>query len=224
MWKQLFILTVFIHNIVQALVISDIYVDDPKKAINDRWESIHFIVHENQEWRRTMESDRVRKRFVESMMSIPRTVIVTPPTAVKIIDETPYCWAILAYDSNNDHNLKGQHWKLKPSYPYLYSILAINKLGNALSDVFYERCGVGLLDLGYPSNYATFGKIVESTPTVIMRFADHHHEMFNYADLHHERHHIAVQGLGKWGTIAPPNLLGNIIISTTKIPCIWRQV
>ena len=93
---------------ILCLNIDDIYVDDPKKAVNAKWESIHFIVDANQAWRKTMESDKVRKKFVEKMINIPKTIIVTPPTAVKIIDETPYCWAILAYNSNKDHNLKGK--------------------------------------------------------------------------------------------------------------------
>ena len=97
---------------------------------------------------------------------------------------------------------------MKPRKFTTFFRLAITKLGQAISDMFYERCGVGLLDIGYPSNKATFGKIVDSTPTVIMRFAEHHHEMFSYDDLHHERHHISVQPISKWGTAAPTNLLG----------------
>jgi hypothetical protein len=47
----------FIISII-CLSVEEVYVDDPKKEIDSRWESIHFIVHENQDWRRTMESDR----------------------------------------------------------------------------------------------------------------------------------------------------------------------
>merc|ERR1711973_35318 len=96
----------FLYHLFECISINSVYVSDPKKAINENWESIHFIVHDNQNWRETMESDRVRLRFVESMLSIPNSVIVTPPSAVRIIDETPYCWHILAYNSDTDHNLK----------------------------------------------------------------------------------------------------------------------
>merc|ERR1711973_1034605 len=96
----------FLYHLFECISINSVYVSDPKKAINENWESIHFIVHANENWRETMESDRVRLRFVESMLSIPNSVIVTPPSAVRIIDETPYCWHILAYNSDTDHNLK----------------------------------------------------------------------------------------------------------------------
>ena len=32
----------------ESITIAGVYVDDPKKAIHENWESIHFIVHQNQ--------------------------------------------------------------------------------------------------------------------------------------------------------------------------------
>jgi len=164
--------------------IEDIYVVDPKKSLNAGWESIHFIVAANTHWREAMEEDLVQKRFVEAMIDIPGVVTMTPVSTIKIIDETPYCWTILAYNSAKDRNAK-----------------KVIKYANALQKVFYERCGVATLDLSYPSNSATFGKIVSATPSVIVRFPDHPHKMFTVTDMHEERHHIGVQSVSSWGTV-----------------------
>ena len=53
-----------------------------------------------------MEEDLAQKRFVEAMIDIPGVVTMTPVSAIKIIDETPYCWTILAYNSAKDRNAK----------------------------------------------------------------------------------------------------------------------
>ena len=82
------------------------------------------------------------------------------------------------------------------------------KYANALQKVFYERCGVATLDLSYPSNSATFGKIVSATPSVIIRFPDHPHKMFTVTDMHEERHHIGVQSVSSRGTVISHKFLG----------------
>ena len=45
---------------------------------------------------------------------------------------------------------------------------AIHKFAKSLARTFYERCGVGFLDMSYPSNRATFGKWIPSTPSVMI--------------------------------------------------------
>ena len=80
-----------------------------------------------------------------------------------------------------------------------------------MTETFYERCGVGLLDLGYPSNRATFGKLVHSTPSLLMRLPGMHHKMFKSEDLNHEKHHISIQTVADWGVVAPSGLFRKII-------------
>jgi len=43
--------------------------------------------------------------FIDSMININNSVPVTPSTALMHIDDSPYCWVILAYHSELDHHL-----------------------------------------------------------------------------------------------------------------------
>jgi hypothetical protein len=72
------------------------------------------------------------------MLKIPKTVMVTPPTAVKIIDETPYCWTILTYNSNQDLNLKGY----LNSHPLLYIFIPETFLTKKLELLKFIYCSI----------------------------------------------------------------------------------
>jgi len=86
--------------------IDQIYVDDPKKAFNPDWESIAQVVHENQEWKRDMKHVSSRKKFVEEMINIKTVIPITPVEAIHILDNSPHCWILMAYNSYEDDNLK----------------------------------------------------------------------------------------------------------------------
>merc|ERR1719447_1170937 len=86
--------------------IDEIYVDDPKKAFNSDWESIAQVVHENQEWKREMRHVSSRKKFVEEMINLKTVIPITPVEAIHILDNSPHCWILMAYNSYEDDNLK----------------------------------------------------------------------------------------------------------------------
>ena len=76
--------------------------------------------------------------------------------------------------------------------------------------MYYERCGVGVLDLGYPSNHFTFGEVVEDTPMIIFRKPYAMHQMFHIEHLHNDKVHFQVDKLHKWGHVFPADDLGRI--------------
>ena len=41
------------------------------------------------------------------MINLDSTIPLTPPTAIEILDETPYCWVILTYNSDTEEMYKG---------------------------------------------------------------------------------------------------------------------
>jgi len=174
--------------------IDEIYVDDPKKAFNSKWESIAQVVHENQEWKREMRHVSSRKKFVEEMINIKTVIPITPVEAIHILDNSPHCWILMAYNSYEDDNLK-----------------RIKDLTEALVELYYERCGVGVLDLGYPSNHFTFGEVVEDTPMIIFRKPYAMHQMFHIEHLHNDKVHFQVDKLHKWGHVFPADDLDNRI-------------
>ena len=75
-------------------------------------------------------------------------------------------------------------------------------------ELYYERCGVGVLDLGYPSNHFTFGEVVEDTPMIIFRKPYAIHQMFHIEHLHNDKVHFQVDQLHKWGYVFPADDLG----------------
>jgi hypothetical protein len=72
---------------------------------------------------------------------------------------TNYIWIMVVYDSSNILERK-----------------AAMALAKAASNYFYERCVVGKLDLSYPSNRQTFGEIVTSTPSLLIKFPQTDHK------------------------------------------------
>ena len=48
-------------------------------------------------------------------------------------------------------------------------IKATKSLINTFAQAFYERCGVGLLDMDYPINKKLFGDLVSDSPSIIYK-------------------------------------------------------
>ena len=44
--------------------------------------------------------------------------------------------------------------------------------------LLFERCGVAMLDMGYPSNQDTFGSVVDETPMILFRKPNVERKMF----------------------------------------------
>ncbi len=48
-------------------------------------------------------------------------------------------------------------------------IKATKSLINTIAQAFYERCGVGLLDMDYPVNKQLFGDLISDSPSIIYK-------------------------------------------------------
>ena len=48
-------------------------------------------------------------------------------------------------------------------------IKATKSLISTMAQAFYERCGVGLLDMDYPVNKNFFGDLVSNSPAIIFK-------------------------------------------------------
>lgn len=83
-------------------------------------------------------------------------------------------------------------------------------MGTGISEYFYERCGVSMLDLAYPSNYDTFGGLV-NTPGVILKHPNTVHKMFHHDNIHNDIPHFVVENIDDWGTVTDFDEIGNRI-------------
>ena len=82
---------------------------------------------------------------------------------------------MLAYHSGDDDNLPG-----------------IKGVGRALTQLFFERCGVAFLDMAYPSNHYTFRPVIDQTPMILFRKPNAQHQMFHADHLHPDKTHFQV--------------------------------
>ena len=100
-----------------------------KKAISkvdsgDNSEVKNEIEKINRKWVNEVKSDFQRRKFVNYMVNIPKTFVITPNT-ISTVDDDDFCWIIFAYDS--------REWKYQR---------IIKSLLRATNEQFYERCGV----------------------------------------------------------------------------------
>jgi len=61
------------------------------------------------------------------------------------------------------------------------------ELATELSKYFFKRVGVAVLDLGYPSNFATFGDLFDESPALLLKHPNRVHKMFHHDDIHRRR-------------------------------------
>ena len=82
------------------------YPTDPRKFIFDF--ETQDVIDENVKWfDKVLENKNVEK-FIEDLFAIKGTMMITPVNAFSIVDNNPYCWVFLAYDSDNTKSLKGR--------------------------------------------------------------------------------------------------------------------
>ena len=72
------------------------------------------------------------------------------------------------------------------------------------SNYFYERCLVGLIDLAYPSNAATFlnaelSERLSHTPSFLLKFPQTDHQVVINQNRSHP--HVELGPIAKWPTI-----------------------
>jgi hypothetical protein len=70
-----------------------------------------------------------------------------------------------------------------------------------MSEYFYERCGVAILDLGYPSNFETFSPLISNLPGIIFKKPNTIHKMFHHDDIHGDMDNFKLHDLAEWGTV-----------------------
>jgi len=137
--------------LAQKLKYTDVFVADPKFVLEaERPEGSKenkVLLEANKEW----INDRRGKDVTKRMINIPNTMPITPHGVYKYVDDSPYCWVMFAYDSDED---------------ILSDIL---DLAENIAEYFYERCAVGMLDLAYPSNKFTFGYLIEDMPMLLVK-------------------------------------------------------
>jgi len=107
------------------------------------------LVEKNQLWKSKIKASN-RKGFVNGLINTPATLAINSDT-LEIVDHSEFCWVIVAYRSE--------------SAP----IKATKSLINTFAQAFYERCGVGLLDMDYPINTKLFGDLVSDSPSIIYK-------------------------------------------------------
>ena len=72
---------------------------------------------------------------------------------------------------------------------------------------YFLQPSVRMLDLGYPSNFDTFGELV-STPGIIFKNPNTIHKMFHHEDIHNDIPHFKVTNLEQWGAVMHYDQIG----------------
>ena len=91
-------------------------------------------------------------------------------------------------------------------------LLELAELANGLAEYYYERCGVGILDLAYPSNKATFStEVYKQSPCLVVRYPDKARLMFDVTqNLASPTLGLPMNDIYSWGKIIGANELGII--------------
>jgi len=163
----------------------NIYSIDPKKEVYHLYKSDEVVIYKNAEWLDRLKHNPKQNDFVVKMINIPDTVPLTPDNTMKFVDNSPFCWAILVYNSNHDELFE-----------------ETVELGNAIAAHFHSRVAVAMLDLGYPSNFATFGDLFSNdVPAILIKRPETIHAMFHSDDIDTEMIHLKLDDLSQWGEI-----------------------
>ena len=85
--------------------------------------------------------------------------------------------------------------------------LELPKFAEGLSKYYYDRCNVGVLDLGYPSNMATFGHLFDDLPALLIRRSNNEN-MIKKVDENTEN--LVFNDLESFGYVLGYTKLGNM--------------
>lgn len=175
--------------------IGKVYPDDPIKEI--RRDDLLIIQEDeiapdevdiskaNRKWKKSVRHNKDLSHKVEFLISrIPFSLAINPETLIEIHSEL-YCFVLLAYNSTKD------------------DFDELRFLGTALSAFFHERCGVGMLDIAYPSNNFTFSDVVESTPSFIVKRPHRKDKMLRLFHNHLDPNHLHLMPIEDWGVWIP---------------------
>jgi len=95
----------------------------------------------NRQWVLDVKSNIHRHEFVNYMVNVPKTFVLTPDT-IGEIDRDDFCWVMFAYNSRD--------WRHQRQ---------VKSLLRGANEQFYERCGVATVDLSFPGNELMLGRV-----------------------------------------------------------------
>jgi len=167
--------------------INDLYPNDPRDLLGiTDYDQDQATLQANSEWLETVYDNSKMSFFIDNMLNINNTVVINPASALSHVDDTPYCWVIFAYHSTLDHALYKE----------------LLEFGKGISEYYYERCGVGLLDLAYPSNRASFSKdVFKQSPCILLRYPEKTRLMFKFDQIVHPSIGFPMHAVEEWGKI-----------------------
>jgi len=103
-----------------------------------------IIVKKNRNWLSKLRKNPEQLKVVEWMTLSLKSLPITPNTISKL-DDDDFCWILFFYDSNNHKDETG-----------------LKSLFRTTNEMFYERCGVGTVDISFPSNHLMFSKTIKN--------------------------------------------------------------
>ena len=65
------------------------------------------VLMKNGKWIDALDHNLMQAEFVSKMINVPNVIPITPDTAFAILDDSPFCWAILAYNSDKNELYEG---------------------------------------------------------------------------------------------------------------------
>jgi hypothetical protein len=128
------------------------YALDPVNEMDEKLSSGQDVIDKNQAWLARAGSNDEQFDFVTKIINTFSSLVVTPYQQDLTDNDYDYCYVILAYNSD---------------IPKMYDELS--KLADGLSKYYIDRCNLGVLDLGYPSNMATFGHLFDELPSLLIK-------------------------------------------------------
>jgi len=88
---------------------SQIYSEDPQSRILKDFKSDEVVIHKNVKWVEKLDHKRSQRVFVGKMINIENTVPLTPDGAYNIMEDSPFCWAVLVYNSDHEEFYQGNN-------------------------------------------------------------------------------------------------------------------
>jgi len=182
--------------------INEVYLNDPRDVVGMKdYEPDQTTVNLNSQWlERIYDSPRM-SNFVNSMIRINNTIPVTIASALSHIDESPYCWVWLAYHTEHDKNIYKE----------------LLELARGLETYFYGRCGVGLLDMSYPSNFHSFDEeVYKQSPCIVLRHPLKFKHMFDIREMMNPGIAVPMNSMAYWGKIYGAHEIGSELPQVLK--------
>lgn len=112
-------------------------------------------IDSNMEWLFNVRNDSARMNYLRQISNIENVVHLTPDVMASIVDYSDHCWAIVLLDSNFTSDV---------AFEYVEQII------KSVSKTFYEKCGVGFVEMTYPSNFKIFYESnIKTVPTILLK-------------------------------------------------------